>query len=466
MSEASGQTPNPQQQERAKVYFEKANDAAMKSNFDYAMDMYREALKLVPDNLLYRQSLRGVERRKFGNEPSRVSRLVGPRVQSIRLGAKTSKAKHKWLDVLETCEDAFKHDPWNVGVAEDMADAAEQLGWLPLAKWVLESVFTHAGDSASFLRHAAHVYELNENWEQASHCWERVRKVDPKDQDAVRKIKGLAAKATITRSGLEQAIHKAPEGVAGPERHQPDLDELKRTAMTPEDRLKKEIDDQPDHVGPYLNLAELYKSTNRLDEAERVLARGIKAVPGDQILITEHAEVQISRLKRAIQAYTKRVQDAPDDPEPKAKLDQTVLKFKEYELKEYTRRSGLHPDDMNLRFQLGLRLAALGKFDDAIAQFQQARNSTALKLQALYEAGRCFEEKRLAKLAERNYNEALKLTEANDEEMLKRLHYRLGRVAESQNDLKLAEEHYNEVAALDYTYEDIADRLRNLNPGG
>jgi tetratricopeptide (TPR) repeat protein len=462
MSEASDSSENPLQ-ERAKTYFEKGNDAALKGNFDYAIDMYGAALKLFPDNLVYRQSLRGVERRKFGNEPSRVSRLVGPRVQSIRLGVKTSKAKHKWHDALEGCEEAFKHDPWNVGVAEDAADAAEQLGLLPLAKWLLESVHGHAGDNASFLRHLAHVYELNGNHDQAIHCWERVRKIDPKDQDAIRKIKGLAASATISRSGLEHAIHKAPEGTAGPERAQADLDELKRTAMTPEERLKKEIEDQPDHVGPYLNLAEHYKVHNRLDEAERILARGMKAVPADQILVTEHAEIQISRLKRAIHAYTKRVREEPDNPEAKAKLDQTVLKLKEYELKEYTRRSGLHPDDLNMKFQLGLRLAALERYDEAIAQFQQARNSSSLKLQALYEAGRCFEEKRLSKLAERNYNEALKLADLNDEELLKRLHYRLGRVAETQNDLKAAEEHYNEVAALDYTYEDVADRLRSLN---
>ena len=43
------------------------------------------------------------------------------------------------------------------------------------------------------------------------------------------------------------------------------------------------------------------------------------------------------------------------------------------------------------------------------------------------------------------------------------LHYRLGRVAEALGNNEAAEEHYNEVAAIDYTYLDVAKRLRNLN---
>jgi tetratricopeptide (TPR) repeat protein len=460
MSEAAESNAN---EKRAQVYFKTGNDALVKKNFDYAIDMYREALKLVPENLLYRQSLRGAERHKFGNDPSRVSRLVGPRVQSIRLGVKTSRAKQKWNDVLEGCEDVFKHDPWHVASALDAAQAAESLTWNMLAKWLLESVHVQAGEDVTFLRYLAHIYELNHDFDRAIRCWERVKKAAPNDQDAIRKIKGLAADETISRAGLTDAVNKTPEGTAGPEVSRPDLDELKRTAMSPEDRMKKEIEEQPDRVGAYLNLADHYKTQNRLDEAHQVLSRGLKAVPGDEILQTQHAEIQFSRLARAIEVYTKRVQDDPDDPELKSKLDQYVLKHKEYELKEYKRRSERRPDDLNLRYQVGLRLARLERYDEAIAEFQQARNSASLKVQAMFQAGICFEAKGLPKLAERNFNEALKLAGTEDTEILNALHYRLGRVAEAQGDLKSAEDHYNEVAANDYTYEDVAERLRGLN---
>jgi len=48
-------------------------------------------------------------------------------------------------------------------------------------------------------------------------------------------------------------------------------------------------------------------------------------------------------------------------------------------------------------------------------------------------------------------------------ETINALHYRLGRVFEAQGDTQMAEEHYNEVAANDYGYLDVAQRLRNLH---
>ena len=66
------------------------------------------------------------------------------------------------------------------------------------------------------------------------------------------------------------------------------------------------------------------------------------------------------------------------------------------------------------------------------------------------------------KLAERNYQDALKAADPSDVNLLNALHYRLGRVAEAQGNNQAAEEHYNEVAANDYAYLDVADRLKNL----
>ena len=42
------------------------------------------------------------------------------------------------------------------------------------------------------------------------------------------------------------------------------------------------------------------------------------------------------------------------------------------------------------------------------------------------------------------------------------LHYRLGRASESLGNNEDAEEHYNEVAAIDYSYLDVAQRLKRL----
>ena len=153
----------------------------------------------------------------------------------------------------------------------------------------------------------------------------------------------------------------------------------------------------------------------------------------------------------------------PADAEAKSKLDQLTATLAAFDIKELKRRLGLRADDLNLRFQLGLALAKSGKHKEAITEFQQARSSTTLKVQALYNAGLSLEADGVPKLAVKSYEEALKNTEPDDTDTLNSLHYRLGRIAEASGNVQVAEEHYNEVAANNYSYLDVAERLTNLN---
>ncbi len=381
-----------------------------------------------------------------------------------------AKTRGKWAEALEACEDVFQYHPWEVHVARDAADAAEHLKLPALARWYLESVFQQVGEDAHFYRHLAHVYELNQMWETSIRCWEKVHKLVPTDEEANKKIKSLTANAAISRSGLDEAARKVPAGNAGPEpSDQPDVEELKRQAMTPEQRLRQRIQDEPAYAGAYLELADMYKLQNKLDDAEKVLAAGRKATNDDAVLLEAHADVQIARIQRHQAAWSKKLREDPTDLNAKDKLDKLTAMLLDYELKEYKRRVEHHPEELATRFQFGLRLVRAGRTDEAIAEFQQARNANASKIrsEALYQLAQCFVAKNLPKLGERYYQEALKLAEEDaDQAKIKELHYCLGCVYESSNDFRAAEEHFNEVAATDYTYKDIAQRLENLNRQG
>lgn len=461
MSETPEQAPTRNRQ-RAQALFQTGNEASLKNNLDYAVNMYREALKLEPENLLFRQALRGVERRKFNNDPGKVGKLVGARNQPIRLRASSAKNKGKWLEAIEHCEDAFVHNPWDVHAAMIAAEAAEGLSQPVMAKWFLESVAAQGSDDVTYLRHLARAYEMTEEWERSIVCWEKLRKLSPSDDEAIRKIRGLQASATISRSGLGDAIHRATTAAAEPTLP-PDVEELRKQAMTPEERLRKQLEEEPQRVGLYLDLAEMLKHSNRLDEAEKVLGQGIRAVPDEELLRESYADVQISRLQRALAAWNKRLRDAPDDPEIRSKIDQITTMLSDYQIKEFRRRVERRPEDLQSRFHLGQYLSRAGRWDEAIAEFQKARSDPMLRMHALYQTGLCFEAKGLPRLAERNYQDALKHIDSPGDAMFNTVHYRLGRVAEAQNDFKAAEEHYNEVAANDFGYEDIASRLENLN---
>jgi tetratricopeptide (TPR) repeat protein len=450
--------------QKAKTFFKYGNDATLKSNLDYAIDMYKQACKLAPENLTYRQALRGVQRRKFNNDPSKVGMLVGARNQPIRMRARSARSRGKYAHSLDVCEEAFAHNPWDVAAARDASEAAEQMGCLPLAEWYVESVQAQAKD-AEFFRHAAHVHERNGSWQKAIACWEQVKKLDPNDESSSRQINALSASQTIQRAGLEESLEKRtkPSAAETSDELSAKLERLKTEQLSPEDRWLKEIRENPNQIWPYLNLAEHHRNRSQFDAAEKILAHGLKANAKDPMLQQAYADVQMTRMKRAIESWSQRIKDRPDDMAAKAKLDQLTQLLSDYEIKEYRRRSAASPEDTNLHYQLGLCLARAGLHDEAIAEFQQARSSPALKIQALTQAGLSFEANSAYKLADRTYSEALKALEDGDSTNFLLLHYRLGRVAEALGNSEAAEEHYNEVAAKDYAYLDVAQRLRNLN---
>lgn len=461
-SEAGAGPKNP----KARTFFQHGNEATLKNNLDYAIQMYQEACKIEPEHLLCRQALRVIERRKFGNEPSKVGRLVGMRTQPIRMRARSAKSKGHWAQAIEICEEAFVHNPWDVHAAWDAAEASVQLELKELAQWFIDSVASVANE-VDFFKYAATVYELNGSWPKAIASWERVKQINPDDEEASRQMNSISASATIQRSGLGEALHRTPEGSSGPGRdaatRAAELEELRQPKLSPEERWLKEIEESPEHVGPYLQFAEHLKSRGKLDDAEKLLSKGLKTLPDDPSLQSAYAEVQIDRLQHAIAGWTRKAQQAPGDTATQAKLAKLQGMLLDYEIKEYRRRSAQNPGDFNLIYELGLRLSQAGKYKDAIAAFQSSRSSPTLKVQSLHQAGLCFEAEGALKLAERSYQEAIKAVEPDDFTNLNALHYRLGRVAEALGNTAAAEEHYNEVAANDYGYLDVAQRLRSLN---
>jgi tetratricopeptide (TPR) repeat protein len=453
---------DPSDKQKAKTFFKYGTDAAQKDNYDYAIQMFKEACKLDPENLVYRQMLRGIARRKFGNDPAKVGRLVGARNQPIRMRARSAKSKGHHAQALEVCEEALANNPWDVDASRTAAEAAEQLGMKELAQWLLEVVASQASD-IDFFKYMAHVHEQNNAWQKAIAAWERVKKLSPYDEDANRQINAISASATIHRSGLGDALNKRATGSSGPEAGAPDLEELKQPQLSPEERWKKEIKEDPTQIGPYLQYADHLRKRGQLDDAEKLLARGLKAVPDDPALKREHAEVQVARIQRAIASWQKKCQERPDDDAAKAKLAQLETMLVEYELEELKRRIKQQPGDLHLQFEMGLRLAKAGQHREAIAAFQQARSSPALRVQALYNSGLSFEADGQPKLALRNYQDALKAVEADDLATLNAINYHMGLVHEALGNTTAAEEHYNEVAANDYGYRDVAERLRRLN---
>jgi tetratricopeptide (TPR) repeat protein len=466
---------DPRKAQRAQAYFETGMDAASRRNIDYALQMIGDACKIIPTHLAYRKGLRATHRLKYDNDPKKVGMMARARVQTIRAQNKLAKSTGAWQKVLDTCEDAFLLNPWDVSTAMDAAEAALELGAPELAEWNLASVSEEAEGNTDYLWLRIRVFETLGKWPSAIRCAELIREKSPGDQDIIRKLNDLSAKSMMSRSGLTGTVSTtkidAPRNETAVEVSAQPVDAVPQRSTAPEARpaaisrleeLTRQIQQTPDNVQIALELAELHKSEDRWKEADAVLRDVLVHWPKDEMLRQIYANTHLERMSRMLAKWDRHLAQNLDDADARAKRAELSRKIDEFEIGEFRRRVESNPADAESQFRLGTALSRAERWDEAIAAFQKARNDPAWKLKALASAGECFEKNGSPRLAERSYSDALKSVTPNDVEMSNELHYRLGTLSERMGKLQEAEEHYNEVAANDFGYKDVARRLRDI----
>ncbi len=132
------------------------------------------------------------------------------------------------------------------------------------------------------------------------------------------------------------------------------------------------------------------------------------------------------------------------------------------ELEVYAARASRNPGNSLLQYELGLRCKRAGKFKEAIQAFQAARDDTRHKALVQLHLGESFQYIKQFKLAQGSYEASVQAADDSDSETKKLALYRAGVLAAELNDRERAEKHLTQLAAIDFGYRDVADRLDKL----
>ena len=132
------------------------------------------------------------------------------------------------------------------------------------------------------------------------------------------------------------------------------------------------------------------------------------------------------------------------------------------ELDIYAARSGREPGNLILLYELGLRAKRAGKFKEAIQAFQAARDDVRHRAQLQLHLGESFQHIRQFKLALASYEAAIEACDSMQLDTEKLALYRAGVLAAEFKDLERAEKYLTRLAAIDFGYRDVADRLDKL----
>jgi cytochrome c-type biogenesis protein CcmH/NrfG len=104
------------------------------------------------------------------------------------------------LKVLEYGEEALARNPWDAGIHQELAEAAQSLGLTNLGIWCLKQALSRDPENVAANRGIARLYELAGRFADAIAHWEVVRRTDPTDLEASRKTRDLAVKETMVRA--------------------------------------------------------------------------------------------------------------------------------------------------------------------------------------------------------------------------------------------------------------------------
>ena len=183
----------------------RGNEAIQKENWDYAIQMYFTAVKL-----LSRQShLPAVAAvcRVQEVQQQRHRRYDGRRcVRWVRRGRSRSAGCRRTGPALDVAaEEGLQVNPWDLGFNTDVGDAAKALGYPEVAMFAYEEVLKKDPGNKEVNKSLALVLEERGEYKRASDCWRRILKQEPTNGEARSKITALDTKGVMDRGGYEGA---------------------------------------------------------------------------------------------------------------------------------------------------------------------------------------------------------------------------------------------------------------------
>ena len=117
-----------------------------------------------------------------------------------------------------------------------------------------------------------------------------------------------------------------------------------------------------------------------------------------------------------------------------------------------------YPNDLHLRYELGVQYFTYEYYDEALEHLQLAQKSPKDRLWALYYLAMCFLMKGQGDMA------VMQLETARDaiptmDDLKKKIVYQLGLCAEQSGDLEKAYQYYKDVYSTDVGFEDLGERM-------
>jgi len=434
-------------------HIQKAEEAFRRRNYDFAVELYQQLLELDPDQGDARAGLRrALKTRAEAKKGSKLLRaLSGAGPLAV---AKTMRKAGRIDACVKSAEQYLASNPLDVDANLFLGEALEAGEYYKSACAVYEFIAEIAPKNPEGLKRAgAMMYQLGEH-AKALQFYERALEVDPRDQDALKQRKNLAAETALNQRDAQGATHSRDQ-IKDKEQAR-DLERTQRLHKT-EDEWREEIErlearyaDAPGDVDLLEKMALAHEKLRDFEAALDMIERACE-------YRRDSMELQSRRVALREKVLKKQIARADKDGDT-AKANRLEEELREMQLEALREQVRLRPSDADLRVRLGQQLLKIGEVDAAASEFQKAVDDPRLGRDASYHLGQAFQQKGYADLARKNYERAMEGGSPSDERS-KEILYNLGSIAEEQGQTDEARALFARIFEVDIGYRDVAEKM-------
>ena len=476
-------TMSPSKRKRLQQCFERANELANKDkpDFDYAHDLYSQAVVNDPGNLVYVEAMLSNLQKKFKNNKKGSRFSFGG-----KKAFKEAVAEEDWKAIFKEGLELLKSNPWDTQTLREIARACAFNRYNEVELRYLKNALDGKPKDVEVNRHCAQSLARMGQFDMAIACWNRVAE-KTKSEEAEKMMSELTLAKTMGMPASVEAIgatgdrpmspmpQAAPteadepqsageaieEGPSEAVDEQPEEEPRREIVLNDRQKLEKAIREDPGEIENYLRLAELHSAERRYPDAEKVLADAIKAIGASLKLELAFEDAQIRSAKARVAIAEQRAASAKSDEsmELVSKLRNDLNRL---ELDIYEKRCQRYPERHRLRYDLGVRLRRSGNFLEAIKAYEVARQDESSRVAATLEMGECWQQLKQYSKALKCYQAAISESTELDGDRQKLALYRGAVLAAAVKKPDWARKWFQQLLELDSDFKDAAARLDKL----
>ena len=443
--------------QKAQNFANRGRQALESGRYDLAVDMLMEAVSAAPDVLETRKLLRAAQIANF--------RKNGKAGFGAKLGYMMARQKIMGLvkkgqgaEAMAEAEKLLSQNPLDADNIEVAVKAAEAAGKADHAAISIEAAYECSNKDPSLLERVATYYTMAKRWDKARDAYQKLSELKPGDQRVMQLLKNTEAQATMN-AGWEQSAGKKGgfQNLIANKEQAKKLDQANKAMVIGDDAEAliaekiAQIEKEPKNMNFRRALARIYIQNKRYAEAVDCLSAAIEAAGAmDPELDRMLSQTRVQYYDQQIDALK-----AEGKEDAAAELEGEKNQFVFDDLAARVER---YPNDLHLRYELGVQYFTYEYYDEALEHLQLAQKSPKDRLWALYYLAMCFLMKGQTDMA------VMQLETARDQiptmdELKKKVVYQLGLCAESQGDLDKAYQYYKDVYSTDVGFEDLSDRM-------